>query len=213
MRLWLEVEELEARTDDALKAAGLFPGLEPTAVDVEALLEVHLGAAVDYAADLPDTILGYTFFDTPPRVAVSRRLTELAVAPGASHGLLGRWRATLAHEAAHIILHTALAAEGAMTPELTVESLSGSNQEKSADWLEVQANMGMAALLMPRGPFLVAARRALETQPVLLPLAHDSLQAERLVSILGHEFTTSREATRWRLRNLGWTFERTQEKS
>ncbi|HJP89063.1 MAG TPA: ImmA/IrrE family metallo-endopeptidase [Candidatus Limnocylindrales bacterium] len=206
-RIWLEVEELEAATDGALRAAGLYPGYDAGAVDIEALLEVHLGAAVDYAVDLPDTILGFTIFETPPRVAVSRRLTELALAPGASHGLLGRWRATLAHEAAHIILHAGLADEGVMTPQLTSENLSAP-EETTANWLEVQANMGMAALLMPRGPFLFQARRALEAQPALLPVARDSLQAERLVSILAHQFSTSREATGWRLRNLGWTVDK-----
>ena len=204
-RVWFETEEIESITEGALRAAGLYPTDLSRAVDIESLLEVHLGATVDYAGDLPPSILGYTRFDTPPKVVVSRELTDLALAPGASLGLRGRWRATLAHEAAHILLHAGLAIPFGSTPNVTIDGIEALLEGQSTpDWRETQANMGMAALLMPRGPFLAEARTALTREPVFLPLAVESLQAERLVSILGHLFEASLEATRWRLRNLGW---------
>ena len=204
-RLWIEADEIEAITEAALRAAGLFPSDPDGPVDIEALVEVHLEAIVDYAGDLPDTVLGYTLFGSPHRVVVNRLLSDLALAENASLGLRGRWRATVAHEAAHILLHAGLARTPLVTPHESGQSIDAIADERpGSDWREVQANMGMAALLMPRGPFLAEARRVLESQPIFLPLRPEALQAERLVSILAHQFETSREATGWRLRNLGW---------
>jgi hypothetical protein len=174
------------------------------AVDIETFVEMHLGAVVDYAGDLPDTILGYTEFNQPPRIVVSRRLTDLATASQASLGLRGRWRATLAHEAAHLLLHAHLRGAGNLTPKLTAQAISLSSVASKSDWREVQANMGMAALLMPRDLFLSEARRFLEREPVFLPLEVEGLPAKRLVAILGEQFQTSLEATRLRLSTFGW---------
>jgi hypothetical protein len=204
-RVWFDADEIERITAEALKSAGLWPTEVSRAVDIEQLVEVHLGAIVDYAGDLPETVLGYTAFEKPPRVVVNRRLTDLALAPGASLGLRGRWRATLAHEAAHILLHAGLRLSGASSPKLTVKAMQATgNGPRSGDWREVQANMGMAALLLPRGPFLEEARRLLEREPVFPPLANEGLVAKRLISILAEQFEASQEATRLRLLAFGW---------
>lgn len=203
-RVWYEADEIERITAAALRSAGLMPRSVAPAVDIETFVEMHLGAVVDYAGDLPDTILGYTEFNVPPRIVVSRRLTDLATASEASLGLRGRWRATLAHEAAHLLLHSHLGAAWNMTPKLTAQAISLSSGATKSDWREVQANMGMAALLMPRDLFLTEARRLLEREPVFLPLDGEDLPAKRLVAILGEQFQTSLEATRLRLSTFGW---------
>jgi hypothetical protein len=205
-RVWFDADEIEQTTAAALRSAGLWPRPGADAVDIEQLVELHLNAAVDYAADLPDSVLGYTEFTTPPRVVVSRTLTDLALAHNASLGLRGRWRATLAHEAAHILLHAGLGLVGASTPKLTATALQAATlgARPSRDWREVQANMGMAALLMPRAPFLEAARGHLEREAVFLPVQSDGLVAKRLVSVLAEQFQTSQEATRLRLLTFGW---------
>jgi hypothetical protein len=149
-------------------------------------------------------VLGYTEFTQPPRIVVSRRLTDLASGPGAGLGLRGRWRATIAHEAAHLLLHLRFRGIGTATPKLTAQAISSATGKPSSDWREVQANMGMAALLMPRPIFLAEARRLLEREPVFLPLEADALPAKRLVAILAESFETSHEATRLRLVTLGW---------
>ncbi len=64
--------------------------------------------------------------------------------------------------------------------------------------------MGMAALLMPRGPFLAEARRILEREVIFPPLSVDALAARRLVELLAATFETSQEATRLRLLHFGW---------
>ena len=204
-RVWYDAAEIERITADALRSGGLMPCGEMLAVDIESLIEVHLGAVVDYAGDLPDLVLGYTEFTQPPRIVVSRRLTDLASAPGSSLGLRGRWRATLAHEAAHILLHAHIRGVGSVTPKLTAHSISAATEATPSDWREVQANMGMAALLMPRGAFLEEARRLLEREAVFLPIDADGLRARRLVEVLAERFETSHEATGLRLLALGWT--------
>lgn len=203
-RVWYEADEIERITAAALRSAGLMPRSAPPAVDIERFVEMHLGAVVDYAGDLPDTILGYTEFAKPPRIVVSRRLTDLATTSQASLGQRGRWRATLAHEAAHLLLHAHLRGAGTGTPKLTAQAIGPSNGGTKSDWREVQANMGMAALLMPRELFLSEARGILEREPVFLPLDPESLAAKRLTTILGEQFQTSHEATRLRLVTFGW---------
>jgi IrrE N-terminal-like domain len=203
-RIWYEAAEIEQITAAALRSAGLMPAAATKAIDIEAFVEMHLGVNVDYAGDLPDSVLGYTEFTHPPRIVVSRRLTELALNPQASLGLRGRWRATLAHEAAHVLLHSWLRSIGNATPKLTAQAISPTSNGKSSDWREVQANMGMAALLMPRRMFLAEARRLVELEGIFLPLDREALLATRLVAILGERFETSHEATRLRLLSLGW---------
>ena len=206
-RLWYEVSEIEQITSDALKGANLWPERETGAIDVERLLEVHLGANVDYAGDLDRTTLGYTVFEVPPLVVVNRKLTDMASSPTASLGLLGRWRATLAHEAAHILLHARLYAAGeASTKQRSVRCLRSEIHAgaEARDWREVQANMGMAALLMPERLFLDQARALLDGyRPVFPPLDPNGPDGRWLTEALAECFRVSRQATRLRLASFG----------
>jgi hypothetical protein len=207
-RLWYDADEIEQIVGDALRTAGLWCGSDAGSVDIERLLEVHLGAVVDYAGDLDRTTLGYTVFESPPRVVVSRTLTELAHAPSATLGLRGRWRATLAHEAAHILLHARLY-DRHETPrsQPSVRCLRSEIEAGGGarDWREVQANMGMAALLMPRQPFLAEARRILSSgDPVFPPVDATVNIARRLIGELAKTFETSHQAARLRLAAFGF---------
>jgi hypothetical protein len=169
------------------------------------LVETHLGASIDYAAGLPTNVLGKTEFRTPPHVEISRALTDLATAQGASLGLRGRWRATIAHEAAHILLHAPLFREATASRQL-VSCYRETIEVPSAryNWIEVQANMGMVALLMPRSPFLHEARRLLEPRgAVFPPLGSNSPLTAELVDRLAETFETSHQATRLRLLTFG----------
>ena len=142
-------------------------------------------------------------------VVVSRALTELALAPSASLGLRGRWQATLAHEAAHILLHAKLYALGELSRAQTAIRDLADETDASVDvrdWKELQANMGMAALLMPRQPFLSEARRILENgDPVFPPFARASEIAKRLTDELAETFQASHQATGFRLVEFGFT--------
>jgi Zn-dependent peptidase ImmA (M78 family) len=74
------------------------------------------------------------------------------------------------------------------------------------DWREVQANMGMAALLMPKPVFTTAVRQGRES----LGVSDRSIEAgsttqEQLVILLAQRFRVSKQAARIRLNTLGIT--------
>lgn len=203
-RVWYDEAEIEQIAEEALASGGLMPG-SPQPIDIEELLENHLEVAVDYSTPLPDDVLALVTFEEPIRVMVNRSLTEAAVVAGAPLAALGRWRATLAHEAAHVLLHSSLyRRSGGQVPERCLRSVIDTGAP-SHDWREVQANMGMAALLMPRALYAQAAKSILmPMQPVIPPLSPDGAQAVRLVSRLARQFVVSRQAASIRLATLGF---------
>ena len=109
-RLWFEEDEIEWMMEDELRKASLFPCIADPVVDLESLLEIHLGVKLDVHAVLDDDVLGVTEFlgGKKPLVSINKDLTSRAETEEASSGILGRWRATMAHEAGHVVLHRAL---------------------------------------------------------------------------------------------------------
>src|SRR5882724_4003004 len=148
-----------------LRKASLFPSQECPVVDLERFIDRHLGARLDQYAPLPKNVLGQTefFVDEAPRILVNADLTGAGMDDDQSQfGLHGRWRATLAHEAAHVLMHRTLfemvgeqgslfeADESNRTSQRLMRCLKGDVlfRDGATDWREVQANRGMAALLM-----------------------------------------------------------------
>ena len=216
-RIWYSPDEIESIMEDESRKAGLVATAEHPAVDLEAFLERHLGAALDQYALLPADVLGQTQFETGGgiRVAINADLTGVADDAG-SISQVGRWRATLAHEAAHVLLHRVLfevpQGQGALfdtdaQPRPTLmrclkrDVTAG---RRASDWREVQANQGMAALLMPRKLFVGVAhtiREGLALMP--FPLFDGSIECKRLVLALATRLDVSRQAAQIRLRTLG----------
>lgn len=137
-------------------------------------------------------------------------------------GLLGRWRATLAHEAAHVVLHRFFfeppAAQGSFfyrdetveqehQPNLVCMKRDLSFSHNQSDWREVQANMGMAALLMPRKAFCQIVADILDHGPlktsILKVPAQGSLEVSVLAAKLAEKLDVSRQAATIRLKTLG----------
>lgn len=221
-RLWYEPAEIEAIAVDELSRAGLLPRSDEddVSVDIEALVERHLKLPLDQYAQLEPDVLGVTTFvpGQPPRISLNRDLTGSALdAEEAAPGLLGRWRATLAHEAAHVLLHRILyelddlqrglftaGPRTAASPKLhrclkRDVGLPGSGR----DWKEIQANMGMGALLMPR-PLVLAVVKE-ERQG--LGIADQTLVAgshahAALTGSLSRRFKVSKEVAGIRLDTL-----------
>jgi hypothetical protein len=106
-RIWYEPEDIEQIATEQLRRADLMPTLDDPVTDVERLIEGHLRAELDPYADLPDGVLGLTQFPArgAPKVLIASALTEARDVEHAPTGVVGRWRATLAHEASHIFLH------------------------------------------------------------------------------------------------------------
>jgi hypothetical protein len=205
--------------EEELRRADLMPTPEIPAVNIEAFLEIHLAVMLDQHAHLPDDILGLTEFypERPPRVAINHDLTGSAMDDDddSAPGLVGRWRATLAHEASHVVIHRPLFEvdrdQGSLFPcgeEAVRESRRLMRCKKAnvlyrgtgADWREVQANRGMAALLMPGSVFLTVVKLL---EGGSSPLPSNSVAALQLARELADRFQVSRQAAEIRLATLG----------
>lgn len=214
-RMWFEPDEIEKTMEYELRKANLLPPLEAPVVDLERLIQRHLGVALDQYAELEQGVLGKTEFysDAKPKVFINRILTEAVDEDDCPAGVKGRWRATMAHEAAHLILHRIL-----YDPQLIQLSLNNMSRpsdraqllrcgqgdisfRKATDWREIQANLGMAALLMPRGRFIASVQASIKalgvsSMEVGSPIAID------LIGQIARRFQVSRQAATIRFETL-----------
>jgi len=224
-RIWYESDEIEAIAEDELRRAGLTPSPDDPVTDLERLIEGHLKAQLDQYAQLPEGVLGVTQFDVrrSPLVSISSALTEAAEEDSPRPGQVGRWRATLAHEASHIFLHRYLfdpdmAPLTSRRPDHTTAGATAvmrclhrdvndvSTQDwgrisRRRDWREVQANRGMAALLMPGRTFKDVAFEQI-TKLGLISLSSGPASADALAAAVADVFQVSKQAALIRLGTL-----------
>ncbi len=201
------------------------PSPDDPATDLERLIEGHLKAQLDQYADLPEDVLGLTQFDARgrPAVSINRKLTEAADEDPPGPGRLGRWRATLAHEATHIFLHRYLfdpalapmtsgrpgevpAGGGAVMRCLHRDVMPVATEDwgrisRRRDWREVQANRGMAALLMPSRTFKDVAFEHM-MKAGLTTRSSSPAAAETLASAMASTFQVSKQAALIRIGTL-----------
>jgi hypothetical protein len=217
-RLWFDDGEIDRMMEAELRRASLLPSEAAPAVNVERFIERHLKVHLDQHADLDASVLGLTefFAEGPPKISINKVLTGSALDEDeTSPGVLGRWRATLAHEASHVLLHRCLFefAKGNMSlfGSADDQKASGGSLQRClkrdvsyqvvSDWREVQANQGLAALLMPKSLFLKIARgeiaRAFPGREQV-PAGSE----ERIVPTLASKFEVSKQAARIRLGTL-----------
>jgi hypothetical protein len=221
-RTWLKPDEIERTIESELRKAKQLPTVSSPVVDVERFIAKHLNAKLDQHAPLDADVLGQTEFfpDGRCHVKINRALTEVVdLADECPPGIHGRWRATMAHEASHIIFHRHLfvlaAAQGSLTfgetrsaaPTNTLHRCDGRavsiDGRGSGDWREVQANMGMAALLMPKTLFAEVARTELEAENLDCAVVQPGSAALRpVIARLAERFAVSRQATEIRLQTL-----------
>jgi hypothetical protein len=95
--------------EDALRKADLYPSEETPAVNIEGFIQ-SLEVRMDQYAELDPTVLGLTEFytDGPPKILINRDLTGAIDDDETPPGIRGRWRATMAHEASHVVMHRLL---------------------------------------------------------------------------------------------------------
>ena len=221
LRLWFGDSEIDGIMALELQQCGMFPSASAPIVDLEAFLEVHLGVKLDLYADLGADLLGVSRFAAgrQPLVKINRDLTAQANDNLRPSGLLGRWRATLGHEAAHVILHKRLVdhpseqgtlfSQNCESPTETTRCLERDIwfARGTGDWKEVQANRGMASLLMPSKTFTDLTRHivgagAKDDLLAYVP-ATDAPAFSDLIRELSARCQVSQEATRIRLKTLG----------
>jgi hypothetical protein len=222
-RIWIDAGEIEDLMSAELQKAGLMPPLDEPVVDVEKFVERYLKVHFDPYATLDWTILGETEFriGAPPKVSINKDLTGAALDDEDSDpGMLGRWRATVAHEATHVIVHRCLfganEAQGSLFADLEPAEPEVKHLQRclkrdvlfrngSSEWKEVQANMGMAALLMPKALFAAAFNEEIERLR-LTRIERGSAAALLMVDRLAPRFKVSKQAAGIRLETLQLLF-------
>lgn len=217
-RLWYDNQEIEQIVGKSV--AAFRGGSDLEVLDLEAFAEQHCGVALDQHALLPDNVLGVTEFsgNGPCRISINRALTLAADDQPASIGVVGRWRATLAHELGHVLLHRILYAHHEDQIELFAPQVGGvssgemrcfrsdiGTSARTTDWREVQANKGMAALLMPAGRF----GEAFEQLASVLGPMNAEAAARSLVDKLARRFLVSRQAALIRISEMDLAMTRT----
>lgn len=217
-RLWFDEDEIEDIVDDELRNAGLLPSRTNPVCDLEGFIEHYLSVELDQYASLEPTVLGLTEFrsDGGVRISINADLTTAALDDQtAGPGLIGRWRATLAHEGAHVLLHRVLFHIDSRQGDLFEgeRTATGSALMRClkrdvgygvavSDWREVQANRGMAALLMPRAITRHVASDAMAALGITAP-EEGSGDASVLAREVADRLSVSRQAAKIRLATLG----------
>lgn len=105
---YLPNSEIDLCMEEALEDSKLWRE-PPEIFEVDRFIEKYLGCELDLSAPLSDGILGEFEFirGEPPRVKINGSLTEEAddeTQPWKE----GRWRMTVAHEGAHVLMHLPL---------------------------------------------------------------------------------------------------------
>jgi hypothetical protein len=153
-RLWYEESEIESIAAGELARAGLPTLAGGPATDVDAFVELHMGVVPEFTW-MPRGVLGATEFTArgEVRLQVSAELSLRADRERAAEKLL---RSTLAHEAAHILLHRVLFLKesldlfgGLPSRSELCRSVGVPQPGHLGEWWEWQANRGMSALLLP----------------------------------------------------------------
>jgi len=168
-RPFFKPSEIERICEDALREVGLYP-VKPEPVRIERFIEKRFKVTPVYEP-LPDGILGYTRFGPQgvEAVVVARSLSE-----DDSKVSRRRINTTLGHEAGHCLLHAHLfALAAANLGSLFGGELEGNTHQimcrdrSKGRWHEVQANMVMGAILLPRPLVLQAVDSFLVAHGVL----------------------------------------------
>lgn len=168
--------EIECTCAEELQKLNLYPS-DAAPIRIDRFIERRFQIQPTYA-DLPNGLLGFTRFGANgvEEIVVAKSLDDMGTKPAER-----RLRTTLAHEAGHGLLHAYLFALGSRPDSLFSDGLAAdepkilcrpdgvsgatpTNKKASTSWWEVQANMAMGALLLPRA--LVDKALA----PMLVPL-------------------------------------------
>jgi hypothetical protein len=75
--------------------------------------------------------------------------------------------------------------------------------KQASDWREVQANIGMSSLLLPRPGVVDAVRKILVAERAIPPVPTASPMGYRLIGELTRRFAVSRQVARIRLIGMG----------
>jgi len=196
-RLYYKEAEIDAIMEDELRRSGV-ARIGDGAVDVDAFIENYLHITPEFVA-LPQGVQGATDFfpDGTVKMRISAALAERAGRQEA--GAENLMRTTLAHEAAHVLLHRslflhqseALFGSRASRQELC-RDIDPAGRGYTGEWWEWQANRGMGALLLPRTEVISIAG----------PWTAAALRDGKLVQIIARRYQVSTKAVCFRLEQI-----------
>ena len=200
-----EVSEIEHQCEEAITAFLIKRyGFVRIAVPTEALMELvdHLGADLEFKDRLSDDkydVFGYTdFSEKKPLVVISRELIE-------RRHRSNRLRMTLAHECAHLLLHTWLYARyGAASRQQVCYWRDILALEHIVDWLEWQGGYGGGALLMPESVIRRMVGAFCRERREEGPFKKNSAAGTTLIDRTALTFEVSTEAGMVRLAKLAY---------
>lgn len=157
--------------------------------DLTALIERDT-EDLDLYADLRrygDHVEGVTIFNPggKPSVKISRGLTV-------SRRQVNRYRSTLAHEYAHVLLHASLFDDSAGRPV-------SERTSHGVDWMEWQANYAAFALLMPKTGLALAVEEHADEWVRYAPPQAASAEGVSMIRAVSQRFAVSGAAARIRL--------------
>jgi hypothetical protein len=203
-------EEIETTCTGELQKLNLYPS-EPAPIRIDRFIEKRFGLQPTYA-DLPKGLLGFTKFGRKgvEEIVVAKSLDDEGTKPAER-----RLRTTLAHEGGHGLLHAYLFALGTRPDSLFGDGLaadapkilcrddgmSGATTSKKGPsrWWEVQANMAMGSLLLPKQLVEKALSSMLVAQGFLgVPLLPPD-RRDRAVRFLSDTFDVNPVVARIRL--------------
>lgn len=207
-RVWYEEDEIDSIMEDELLKSGRRHHDRGSAVDIDSFVEQHLRITPAFVT-LPEGVQGATDF-TPSGKVTMRICAELSERAGNREpGAENLIRTTLAHEAAHVLLHRALflkQSEALFSTEVPKGTLCRDVRpvgSYSGEWWEWQANRGMGALLLPRRemvPYLSSHTIAFESGD------------ESVLRDVAQKYAVSTQVARYRFEQLSGSANRAQMK-
>jgi len=203
--------DVERICDDELKKYGHFPST-PEPVRIDRFVEKRFGLSVKYET-LPVGVLGFTCFGRSGVVSIH---ISGVLAEDDTRSAERRINSTLAHEAGHGFLHSHLFAfaEGRLSlfdgdPDVTSMKILCREPEAKAGsrpydgrWWEVQANMVIGPLLMPRSLVKKAIQPFVQKQGLLGIDDVDARMREDAISRLAEVFNVNPVVARIRLDDI-----------
>lgn len=202
--------DVENMCEDALRSAGYYPD-GPQPIKIDRFVEKHFNVSPIFE-DMPTGVLGFSRFGDNGMVSmhVSQALVEED-----TRAAERRVNSTIAHEAGHGLMHTHLFVLAG-----TETTLFGHGSEVEAQrvlcrdhkttpkkvydgrWWELQANMAIGPLLMPRQILHVALQPFLVTRGTLGAQELDPARREDAVRYVAETFDVNPAAARVRIDKL-----------
>lgn len=203
-------KDVENMCEDALRAAGYYP-VVPQAIKIDRFVEKYFKVSPIFE-DMPAGVLGFSRFGDSGMVSMH---VSQALAEEDTRAAERRVNSTIAHEAGHGLMHTHL-----FVLSGTDSTLFGQGSEVEAQrvmcrdnkitpkkiydgrWWELQANMAIGPLLMPRGLLHIAIEPFLIKHGSFGAEEIDAKRREEVVLTVAETFDVNPAAARIRIEKL-----------